>query len=241
MTGNNIIFEKTVSGGGMWSQTISRGKTLRVTDLEGGANVSTLLYNADEPIERYNMPDTLKGQHTFQLTEGHCLHSDMGRLFCSIVKDTAGWHDSVCGCTDAKLVREKYGEHDYQTARNEFYRNGRENFLIELGKHGLGKKDIVPNLNLFSRVVSDDKGKLSYVEGASAPGSVIELRFEMDTLIVLTSCQHPLDPNPVYAPKPVKLEVLPAAPVAADDPCRISRPENERAFINTEDYYALRA
>ncbi len=239
MTDPKIIYEKVLPGGGMWSQTIRRGKVLRLTDLEGGANVSTLLYNADEPIERYNMPDTLKGQHTFQLTEGHCLHSDMGRIFCSIIKDTAGWHDSVCGCTDAKLVREKYGEHNYQTARNDFYRNARENFLIELGKHGLGKKDIVPNLNLFSKVVSDEVGKLGYVEGASAAGSVIELRFEMDTLVVLTTCQHPLDPNPNYAPKPMKLEVFAADPVAADDPCRISRPENERAFTNTEDYYAL--
>lgn len=241
MSEPEIIYEKTLIGGGMWSQTISRGKVLRLTDLEGGANVSTLLYNADEPIERYNMPDTLKGQHTFQLTEGHCLHSDMGRLFCSIIKDTAGWHDSVCGCTDAKLVLEKYGEHNYQTARNDFYRNARENFLIELGKHGLGKKDIVPNLNLFSKVVSDEVGNLSYVQGASPPGAIVELRFEMDTLVALTTCQHPLDPNPTYAPKPVKLEVFAAAPVAADDPCRLSRPENERAFTNTEDYYALRA
>lgn len=241
MANHEIIYQKTLIGGGMWSQTISRGKVLRLTDLEGGANVSTLLYNADEPIERYNMPDTLKGQHTFQLTEGHCLHSDMGRLFCSIIKDTAGWHDSVCGCTDAKLVREKYGEKNYQTARNDFYRNARENFLIELGKHGLGKKDIVPNLNLFSKVVSDEVGKLSYVEGASPAGAVVELRFEMDTLVVLTTCQHPLDPNPSYGPKPVKLEVFAVDPVAADDPCRVSRPENDRAFLNTEDYYALRA
>lgn len=241
MTKPEVIYEKSIPGGGMWSQTIRRGKVLRLTDLEGGANVSTLLYNADELIERYNMPDTLKGQHTFQLTAGHCLHSDMGRLFCSIIRDTAGWHDTVCGCTDAKLVREKYGEQNYQTARNDFYRNARENFLIELGKHGLGKRDIVPNLNLFSRVVADEDGKLHYVEGASEAGSFIELRFEMDTLVVLTACQHPLDPNPRYAPKPVKLEVFPADPVPADDPCRTSRPENERAFLNTEDYYALRA
>ncbi len=225
----------------MWSQTIRRGKVLRLTDLEGGANVSTLFYNADEPIERYNMPDTLKGQHTFQLTEGHCLHSDMGRLFCSIVKDTAGWHDSVCGCTDAALVKKKYGTHTYQEARNDFYRNGRENLLIELGKHGLGKRDIVPNLNLFSKVVTDDVGNLSYVTGASAAGSIVELRFEMDTLVVLTTTQHPLDPASEYNPKPVKLEVFDAAPVADDDPCITSCPENGRAFINTSDYYALRA
>lgn len=238
---SEALYEKTVIGGGMWSNIVSRGKILRLTDLEGGANVSMLLYNADEPMERYNMPDTLKGQHTFQLTAGHCLHSDMGRVFCSIVKDECGWHDTVCGCTDAKLVAEKYGIKTYQEARNDFYRNARENFLIELGKHGLGKRDIVPNLNLFSKVVADDQGKLTYEEGFSKAGSAVELRFEMDTLVALTTCQHPLDPNPEYAPKSVQLSVFPAPPVADDDFCRTSRPENERAFINTSDYYALRS
>lgn len=241
MSDPNPVYEKTVTGGGMWSNIISRGKILRLTDLEGGVNVSVLLYNADEPVERYNMPDTLKGQHTFQLTAGHCLHSDMGRVFCSIISDTAGWHDTVCGCTDAKLVAEKYGTKTYQEARNDFYRNARENFLIELGKHGLGKRDIVPNLNLFSKVVADNEGNLTYEEGFSKPGSKVELRFEMDTLVVLTTCQHPLDPNPEYSPKPVKLSVFEAPPVAEDDFCRTSRPENERAFVNTLDYYALRS
>lgn len=224
----------------MWSNVISRGKTLRLTDIEGGANVGMLLYNEAQPNERYNMPDTLKGQHIFYVTAPYCLHSDMGRIFCSITEDTAGWHDTVCGCSDAALVQSKYGEHNYQDARNDFYRNAKENFLIELAKCGLGKRDLVPNLNLFSKVTSDEDGALSYVEGASKPGSHIDLRFEMDTLVVLNTCQHPLDPKTEYAPQPVKLEVFKNEAPAADDPCRTSRPENERAFTNTEDYYALR-
>lgn len=235
------LYQKTIIGGGMWSQTISRGKTLRLTDLEGGANVSLLLYNAAEPLERYNMPDTLKGQHTFQLTAGHCLHSDMGRVFCSIVRDTAGWHDTVCGCTDAALVEKKYGTKTFQDVRNAFTRNARENFLIELGKHGLGLRDLVPNVNLFSKVVADDEGRLTYVPDASSAGAEIDLRFEMDTLVVLTCCQHPLDPFPHYAPKPVSLSVFPSDPVSANDPCRTSCPQNENAFRNTAEYYALRA
>ena len=237
----STLYEKTLGGGGMWSQTLARGKVLRFTDREGGANVGALLYNAAEPIERYNMPDTLKGQHTFLLTAGHCLHSDMGRLIASIIRDTAGWHDTVCGCTDAKLVREKYGELTYQQARNDFHRNSRENFLIELVKHGLGKRDLVPNLNFFSKVVADESGKLTFVTGASPAGSEIDLRLEMDTLVVLTNCQHPFDPNPVHAPKPIKITVFPADPVAEDDLCLNSRPENKRAWQNTQDYYALRA
>jgi len=236
----DILYTKVVEGAGMWSSVVSRGKTLRLTDLEGGANAGILLYNADQPTERYNMPDTLKGQHIFYLTSPYCLHSDMGRVFCSITEDTMGWHDTVCGCSSAQTVKNKYGENDYQTAGNRFYRNSRANFMTELGKWGLGKRDIVPNMNLFSKVVSDAEGKLGYVSNASKAGDSISLRFEMNTLVVLSACQHPLDPNPEYAPKPIKLEVFKSEAPNDEDPCRLSRPENERAFLNTEDYYALR-
>lgn len=237
---NAPIFTKTLTHAGMWSAVVSRGKTLRLTDLEGGANAGLLLYNADVTTERYNMPDTLKGQHIFYLRHPYCLHSDMGRILASITADTVGWHDTVCGCSDATLVRQKYGEHNYQTARNDFYRNGRDCFLIELAKWGLGPRDLVPNLNLFSKVVADAEGRLTFVPGHSPAGGRVDLRFELDTLVVLNTCQHPLDPSPSYRSHPVRLEIFRSAPPTADDPCRRSRPENERAFHNTETYAALR-
>ncbi len=225
----------------MWSNVIKRGKTLRLTDLEGGANVGMLLYNADHPLERYNMPDTLKGQHIFHLTSPFCLHTDMGRLFASITADTVGWHDTVCGCSDHDIVTKKYGENPYQVAQNEFYRNGKENFLIEMEKWGLGIRDLVPNLNLFSKVTADIEGKLAYHAEHSKAGDYLDLRFEMDTLVILNTCQHPLDTNPEYAPKPVELSVTNTPAPDAEDACRTSRPENARAMENTENYYALRS
>jgi urea carboxylase-associated protein 2 len=234
------ILTKTLTHSGLWSGVVSRGKTLRLTALEAGANVGLLLYNADVPGERYNLPDTLKGQHIFYLRHPYCLHSDMGRVLASITVDTVGWHDTVCGASDAKLVASKYGGINYQTARNDYQRNARDAFLIELTKWGLGQRDLVPNLNLFSKVVADDAGRLTFVPGNSKAGDHIDLRFEMNTLVVLNTCQHPLDPDSNYHPRDVRLEVLRAQPVAADDACRRSRPENERAFLNTENYVALR-
>jgi urea carboxylase-associated protein 2 len=234
------LYTQTLTYAGMWSGVIGRGKTLRLTDLEGGANVGMLLYNADLTVERYNMPDTLKGQHIFHVRHPFCLHSDMGRILASITADTVGWHDTVGGCSDAKLVAEKYGEKTYQIARNDFHRNGRECFLIELAKWGLGERDLVPNVNLFSKLVADDAGRLSFVPGHSKSGACVDLRLEMNTVVVLNTCQHPLDPDPVYHPRSVRLDVFATPPAAADDACRNSRPENVRAFINTENYHLLR-
>lgn len=234
------LFEKTLHGAGMWSGVISRGKRLRLTDIDGGANVGLLLYNALERTERYNMSDTLKGQHIFYLRAPYCLHTDMGRLLASITADTVGWHDTVCGHSDAARVLARYGENNYQVARNDWYRNGHDCFLIELAKWGLGKKDLVPNLNLFSKVVSDEEGRLSFVEGNSKPDDSIELRFEIDTLVVLNTCQHPFDPDPVYQHRHVKLEVFAGDPPADDDPSLTVRPENLRAWENNVTYHTLR-
>jgi len=63
------------------------------------------------------------------------------------------------------------------------------------------------------------------------------LRAEMNTLVILNTCPHPLDPNPKYEPKPVLLWCWKAEPAGADDPCRISRPENGRGFTLTERYF----
>ncbi|WP_018970997.1 urea amidolyase associated protein UAAP1 [Rubritalea marina] len=236
---SQAIYQWELQASSMWSQRIKRGKSLRLTDLEGGANVSMLLYNADHPLERYNMPDTLKGQHIFYLQHPYCLHSDMGRIFASITKDSVGWHDTVSGCTNAALIENKYGSRTFQDARNDFFRNGQETFLIELSKWGLGLRDIVPNLNFFSKVAPNELGDLQYVDGHSQAGDHVELRFEMDTLVVLNNCPHPLDPSPEYCSKKVLLEVFDAPTVQQQDPCINSRPENVRAFLHTANYYLL--
>jgi len=122
--------------------------------------------------------------------------------------------------------------------RNDFHRNTRDNLLVELGKHGLGKRDVVANVNFFARVTVDDAGALAWVPGNSRAGASIELRFEMDTLVVLSNTPHPLDPAGSYRPTPVALAIAAGPAPAADDPCRLHRPENGRGFALTEAYAA---
>ena len=231
------LYEEFVPGGGHTSFVLKRSQLLRITDIEGGANVSLLLLSAAEKSERLNLPDTLKCQHTAKLTAGHCLYSDMGRVLAAITADTCGWHDSFGGVLNATEVAEKYGAGRYQELRNGFFRNGMDNLLVELGKWDLGLADLLMNLNLFSKVTVDSDGCFHFEAGNSKAGDYIELYAPMDTLVVLTALQHPMDPNPAYAPKPVQLSWHQVASDGISVLCRTSRPENGRGFHNTERLY----
>lgn len=230
------LYEETLPGGGHTSLVIKKGQLLRLTDLEGGANVSLMLLNADEKSERLNLPDTLKGQHTARLTAGHCLYSDMGRVLAAIVTDTCGWHDSFGGVLNAAEVAEKYGSGRYQELRNGFYRNGSDNLLVELGKWDLRLEDLLMVLNLFSKVSVDEAGSFRFHQNHTAPGSVVELYAPMNTLVVLTALQHPMDPNPHYAPRPVQLALRDAQDEQMLEGCKTLRPENLRALQNIERF-----
>ncbi|TSD84727.1 urea carboxylase-associated family protein [Mycobacterium sp. KBS0706] len=237
MSIRDVLHEEEIPGGKHWSFTVGRGTLLRLADIEGGANVGMLFYNPANLLERYNAPDTLKGQHTFRLTAGHCLYSDMGRVFCSIVEDSSGWHDTVCGNTTRAMVAARWGVKTYQEHRNDWTQNGRDSFLVEGAKYGLGRRDLAANVNWFSRVRTEADGGLVFDAGAAEPGAHVMLRFEMDTLVLLHTCPHPLNPANDYPRKPVLLRFGKADPVATDDSCLTSRPENGRGFANNHFHH----
>lgn len=234
---NGFIWKETLPGGAHWSGVIRRGTVLRLTDLEGGTNVAMLMNNLEVKNERYNMPDTLKAQKTAFLTAPNMCFSDMGRVICSVIADTCGWHDTLGGLSNAALVKAKYGEKTYQQAHDGYHKNGYDSLLNELEKWGLDESHIVPNINWFSKVRVEDDGRMNYVATHSHPGAYVDLRFEMDAIVSLSTVQHPMDPHPEYDPRPLALSVFKAFPVAPDDPCRRHRDENERAFYNTKVFY----
>jgi uncharacterized protein YcgI (DUF1989 family) len=126
----------------------------------------------------------------------------------------------------------------YQQHRNAMIRNGRDSLLLELAKHGLGTRDLVANINFFSKLAIGEDGALDFVTGHSPAGAAFDLRFEMDTLAAFSTAPHPLNPSSEYEPRPVKLIAYRAyatdACVPADDFCRSACPENERGFVNTD-------
>ncbi len=224
------LYEETIPGGAMWSMRIPQGRALRLTALAPGANVSALFYNAQNTLERLNIPDTLKALHTAKLTRGHVLMSDMGNALVSITEDTLGWHDPLGGISTAEIVQKAFGVKTYQAARNDFYRNAHDNVLVELSKWGLSIADMVANVNFFSKVIADDNGRLEFITGHCPESAAVTLRTEIPVLIVLANCPHPMHPPGEYPRVPVKLELFPSAPPAPDDFCKNFRPECARAL-----------
>ncbi len=232
-----IMYEDEIPGGSHWSMLMRKGTTLRLIDKDGGVNVGMLFYNPTDKLERYNAPDTLKCQHTFKLTKGHCLYSDMGRILCSIIDDSVGWHDTVSGnLTDANM-KKKWAVKSYQEQRNDWTLSGEHSFLVALAKHGLSQCDMSANLNWFSRVFTDGEGNLNFDQANSKAGDYVDLRFEMDTLVLFHTCPHPLNSATDYPKKPLIYQIRKAAPVADDDFCMNSRPENQRGFQNNAIYH----
>lgn len=232
---SSSTISRTIPAGGKWSSRISRGKQITFTALEDGANVSMLLYNASDTAERYNMPDTLKAQHTAYLTKGHVLMSDNGRVLASIIEDSLGWHDTISGYVTRKQVDQQYGKTTYQKERNGWYRSGEENFAVELFRNGLTNQDLAPVVSLFSKVYCDEKGNLFFEENHAKKGDKVTIRLETDVLLVLSNTPNPLDTRSHYPSVPVELYITNAEPVSKEDECVNHRPENGRAFDNTRE------
>jgi len=224
-------------GGATWSQVLRRGRALEVEDLEGGANVALLLVNPHERSERLNVPDTLKAQHVARITAGVALFSDMGRVMASVIEDTCGWHDPLAGHARTAELEAVHGPPSFAVHGNDARRGAREELLVELAKHGMGARDLMATVNLFSKVTVDGEGHLSFHPGASAPGGRVVLRADMDVLVLLNTCPHPLAPGP-WAPRPVGLTVREVAVAGAEDPVRLACPENERGFAAIDRHAA---
>ena len=227
-------YETILPAGSHWSLRMRRGSAMRLTDLDGGVNASLLMYNPENLLERYNAPDTLKCQHTFRLTAGHCLYSDMGRIFCGIEQDSFGWHESVCGSSNAQQVAAQFGARDYQQARNGWHQNGYDSFLVELAKYGLGKRDMAACVNFFARVTAGNDGELQ-LQQQGKKGAQVTLRFAMDTLVILHTCPHPLSAATSYPQQRLGI-VLDGHPAPLPAIC-LQREENQRGLRNNQLYY----
>jgi hypothetical protein len=225
-----------VPGGAAWSLVVPRSRTIRLSCAgRGTANVSMLLYADRERSERLNVPDTLKAQMSARIKPGVVLMSDMGRALVSVTGSSLDWHDAITGHgLDRDLA--KYGKSSYAADRNDWRRSARDGLLQELAKHDLSARDLHATVNWFTKVApaGDDRGTLTFASGHASAGDWVELRTELDVLVVLTTSPHPMDPSTTWQPAAVEIAISKASPPGDDDACRLFRPESGRALALAE-------
>lgn len=195
------VLDQTVAARAPWSAVVRCGQVLTIVDLEGNQAVDCLLYNADDTAERYSAPDTIAAQRNIFLTTGSVLRSSEGRPLMTMVADEVGRHDTVGGACSRESNTLRYGHH---TAHQHACV---ENFLAEGSRWGLGKRDLVSNINWYMNVPVDPDGSLGIVDGISAAGRSLSLRAEMDVLVLVSNCPQINNPCNGFDPTPVRMVI----------------------------------
>lgn len=224
-----VLARETVPGGWYWSTALGRGEALRIALPHGSAAVALVAWSAADPSERLNTADTVKIQWTAALGRGRVLFSDMGRVLLSIVADTCGAHDAVAGGSTPGSTR--------APGANAPRRNTRDNLLLAAAKHGLSRRDVPPCVSFFAPVVTGADGRLAWAADRRRAGDALDLRAEMDLIVALSNCPHPLDPEQ-GEPPPIEVTRFRVPPPAADDLCRTATAEAARGFENTDALFA---
>lgn len=238
MRSEKIVLNEILYSSVKWSKKIKRGQTIQLKALDDNASLSAMFYNSSNVAERFNSADTVKVQWNAFLGKEKVLLSEMGRVLFAITEDTSdGLFDILGGISNARIVKENFeGDATYESCRNGYFKSDRENFLIELGKYGMGKKDMIPALNIFRKVDVKEGSKLELNPRCAKKGDLIELTAHMDVLLVLSNTPHSMDKG-VYNPGDVEITIFDSVDFKDEDYASFSD-EAKRGFQNTNRYFA---
>jgi urea carboxylase-associated protein 1 len=201
------VVNEICAAGEPWVKEIKKGQIFRIVDLEGNQAVDTLFYNAHDAMERYSATDTIRRQRSLYLTTGSKLYSNFGNVMLVITADTCGRHDTVGGACAAESNTTRYALDKYPM------HSCRDNFLHALAhdpiceRLGMSKRDIPSNINFFMNVPVTEAGGLEFADGVSAPGKYVEMRAEMDVVVLISNCPQLNNPCNAYNPTPIRLLV----------------------------------
>jgi urea carboxylase-associated protein 2 len=224
-----VIHREHVPPGWHATVRLRRGEALRIIDDTGRSSVSLIGWREEDTSERINCADTVKVQWSAAICKGRVILSDMGRVLLSLIEDTSGAHDLLVGGSTPASTLAAFGSPA---------RNSQENFLAAAAKIGLDVRDIPPCVTFFAPVSLDAKGRFLWNPDRKQPGDFVDLRAEMNLILVASNCAHPLDPARPAATGPVTLITHKVALPPQDDLCRTASPEAARAFTFTERLFA---
>jgi urea carboxylase-associated protein 1 len=196
-----IVHDEVVAARAPWLHTVKAGQTLRIVDLEGNQAVDFLAYSATDDAERYSAQDTIAAQGNVFLREGSVLLSNESAPMMTVTATAVAYHDTIGGACSCESNTLRYGHHT--KAQHACV----ENFLTANARHGRGKRDMVSNVNWFMNVPVEADGALGIVDGISAPGLYVDLRAEMDVVVVVSNCPQINNPCNGFNPTPVRMIV----------------------------------
>ncbi len=188
-----------------WSGVVKQGQVLRIVDLESQQAVDTILYNAHNTTERYSAQDTLTAQGAAYIEADTALMSNEGNVMATLVADTCGRHDTSAGACSCESNTVRFGHH------TKYMHACRENFLLEVSKYGMGKRDIVGNINFFMNVPISPGGAVNIDDGISEPLGYVDLQAAMDVLVVISNCPQVNNPCNGFNPTPIRVLIWDAA------------------------------
>ncbi len=205
------VFRAVIGAGDSFVYEILRGQFVRIVDLEGNQAVDTLFYNAHDYADRYSAQDTIRTQQNIYLTTGTRLISTERNVLLTIVADTCGRHDTLGGAcsTESNMVRYALDKRHMHACRQSFLK-GALTWSMKTGQE-LGKRDLTANINFFMNVPVTPAGQLTFEDGVSDAGKYVELRAEMDVLMVISNCPQLNNPCNAYNPTPVEVLIWNAA------------------------------
>ncbi|MGO9816793.1 MAG: urea amidolyase associated protein UAAP2 [Acidocella sp.] len=200
-----IISDTIIPARAPYSALLKTGQIMRIVDLKSQQAVDALFYNAQDTTERYSAQDTLAAQAAnggrYDLTTGSMLLSNEGRAMLKIIADTCGFHDTCAGACSCESNTVRFGH------ETRFMHSCRENFITELGKYGMTKRDLVSNVNFFMNVPIRPNGELTVDDGVSEPGGYVELQAEMDVLVFISNCPQVNNPCNGFTPTPIQITI----------------------------------
>jgi urea carboxylase-associated protein 1 len=198
-----IICQQTVEAKGRWSARLQPGQTLKMIDTKGQQAIDFLCYSAELPLDRINIPTTVRLNKSLYITKGSTIYSDRARAMMTVLEDSCGYHDTLAGCCSCEIDKVRYGVDRTESCRT--------NFIAELARWSLSPSEIVSNINFFMRVKFAADGELTIVEGISKAGDHVLLRAEMPLIVVISNCPQENNPAAGFEPTPVEVIVSHAA------------------------------
>ncbi|MBY3367898.1 urea amidolyase associated protein UAAP2 [Rhizobium laguerreae] len=195
----NAVQDHFIAAEAPWSGIVRKGQTIRIEDSYGQQAIDTLFYRADDFAERYSNQDTMQAQRGAYIGTGTKIISNEGNVMLVMTADSCGRHDTSAGACSCESNTVRFGH------GTKYLHACRDNFVIEVTKHGMSKRDIVPNINFFMNVPIKPNGEMTIVDGISAPGDYVELVAEMDVLCVISNCPQINNPCNGFDPTPIRV------------------------------------